>query len=73
MKTRRWTAVLMAVLLAMGLAGQIWAAAADDTLDLNRDCILKVNPCDSKAQGNEDMAKDLSEACLLYTSDAADE
>ncbi len=65
MKTRRWTAVLMAVLLAMGLAGQIWAAAADDTLDLNRDCILKVNPCDSKAQGNEDMAKDLSEADIV--------
>ena len=44
MKTRRWLAVLITVLLAVSLAGQIWAAAANDTLDLNRECTLTVNP-----------------------------
>ena len=65
MKTRRWLAVLITVLLAVSLAGQIWAAAANDTLDLNRECTLTVNPCDKKAQGHEEMAADLAGADIV--------
>lgn len=65
MKTRRWLAVLTAVLLAVSLAGQIWAAAANDILDLNGKCTLKVNTCDSKAQGNAEMAADLAGADIV--------
>lgn len=65
MKTRRWLAVLTAVLLAVSLAGQMWAAAANDTLDLNEECTLKVNPCDSKAQGNTETAADLAGADIV--------
>lgn len=65
MKTRRWLAVLIAVLLTMGLAGQIWAAAANEALDLTKECTLKVNPCDSKAQGNAEMAEELAKADIV--------
>lgn len=62
MKMRRWLAVLTVVLLTVCLVGQIWAAAANDALDTERECTLKVNPCNAAAQGNSEMAADLAKA-----------
>lgn len=62
MKIRRWLTALLAVLLLVTLTG-LWAAAADQPLDLNRECSLKVNPCDVAA--HPDTAKELTEAGLI--------
>lgn len=65
MKMRRWLAVLMVVLLTVCLAGQIWAAAANDALDTDRECTLKVNPCNAADQGKSEMAADLAKADIV--------
>lgn len=65
MKMRRWLAVLMVVLLTVCLAGQIWAAAANDALDTERECTLKVNPCNAADQGNSEMAADLAKVDIV--------
>ncbi len=60
MKSRRLPAVLLAVTLSVLLAAQIWAAAANEPLDLTRECSLKVNPSD-----NKEIAEDLSTVDLV--------
>ena len=40
MNIRRLLAILLAVVLSTLLATQIWAAAANEPLDLNRQCWL---------------------------------
>lgn len=65
MKMRRWLAVLTVVLLTVCLAGQIWAAAANDALDTERECTLKVSPCNAAAQGNSEMAADLAKVDIV--------
>lgn len=59
MKIRRFMAVLLAVLTAAALGGQLWAAAADEVLDTGKECSLTVKPCDDTA-ANKDMAEDLA-------------
>lgn len=65
MKTRHWLPILMAVLLVLSFAGQILVVAANEALDIEKECTLKVNPCDSKAQGNAEMADDLAKLDIV--------
>lgn len=63
MKIKRWLAVLCAALLSAGIVCQLFAAAADEPLDLNRQCWLTVNPCDSAT--DKEMYDDLMEADIV--------
>ena len=60
MKIRRWPAVLLAVTLCVLLVSQMWAAAADEPLDLSRECKLTVSP-----SNNKEMIEDLSTVDLV--------
>lgn len=62
MNIRRLLAILLAVVLSTLLATQIWAAAANEPLDLNRQCWLTVNPCSTS---DKEMLEDLSAADVV--------